>query len=50
MVVVATLLNPNWRIEIEMDAVLSEPSESTIQNGGAELVSPNWPDKPTTRN
>ncbi|MGA8087016.1 MAG: RidA family protein [Terracidiphilus sp.] len=25
MVVVAALLNPNWRIEIEMDAVLSEP-------------------------
>lgn len=32
MVVVAALLNPNWRIEIEMDAVLSDPSESTIQN------------------
>ncbi len=25
MVVVAALLNPNWRIEIEADAVLSEP-------------------------
>jgi enamine deaminase RidA (YjgF/YER057c/UK114 family) len=25
MVVVAALLNPNWRIEIEMDAVISEP-------------------------
>ncbi|SRR5579871_6277249 len=26
MVVVAQLLNPAWRIEIEMDAVISEPS------------------------
>ena len=26
MVVVAALLNPNWRIEIEMDAVISSPS------------------------
>ena len=26
MVVVAALLNPSWRIEIEMDAVLSSPS------------------------
>ena len=25
MVVVAALLNPNWRIEIEMDAVIPEP-------------------------
>jgi enamine deaminase RidA (YjgF/YER057c/UK114 family) len=25
MVVVAALLNPNWRVEIEMDAVISEP-------------------------
>ena len=25
MLVVAALLNPNWRIEIEADAVLSEP-------------------------
>ena len=25
MVVVAALLNPNWRIEIEMDAVLASP-------------------------
>jgi enamine deaminase RidA (YjgF/YER057c/UK114 family) len=25
MVVVAALLNPNWRIEIEMDAVLTSP-------------------------
>ena len=25
MVVVAALLNPNWRIEIEADAMLSEP-------------------------
>ena len=26
MVVVAALLNPNWRIEIEMDAVISSPT------------------------
>jgi enamine deaminase RidA (YjgF/YER057c/UK114 family) len=26
MVVVAKLLNPEWRIEIEMDAVIAEPS------------------------
>jgi enamine deaminase RidA (YjgF/YER057c/UK114 family) len=50
MLVVAALLNPNWRVEIEMDAVISVPSESTIQNSGAELVSPSWPDKPTTQN
>jgi enamine deaminase RidA (YjgF/YER057c/UK114 family) len=50
MVVVAALLNPHWRVEIEFDAVVSDPSESTIQNSGVELVSPNWPDKPTTRN
>ncbi|MGA7245948.1 MAG: RidA family protein [Terracidiphilus sp.] len=25
MVVVAALLNPNWRVEIEMDAEISEP-------------------------
>ncbi len=25
MVVVAALLNPKWRVEIEMDAVISEP-------------------------
>ena len=28
MVVVAALLNPSWRIEIEMDAVIPEPSNS----------------------
>ncbi|WP_348261928.1 RidA family protein [Telmatobacter sp. DSM 110680] len=27
MLVVAALLNPNWRVEIEMDAVISDPSE-----------------------
>jgi enamine deaminase RidA (YjgF/YER057c/UK114 family) len=26
MVVVAALLNPNWRVEIEFDAVVSQPS------------------------
>ena len=29
MVVVAALLNPTWRIEIEMDAVVSDPRNST---------------------
>ena len=29
MVVVAALLNPGWRIEIEMDAVVSDPRNST---------------------
>ncbi|KAA6464943.1 RidA family protein [Acidobacteria bacterium AB60] len=29
MVVVAALLNPNWRIEIEMDAVISDAREGT---------------------
>jgi enamine deaminase RidA (YjgF/YER057c/UK114 family) len=29
MVVVAKLLNPSWRIEIEMDAVVSEPTPDT---------------------
>jgi enamine deaminase RidA (YjgF/YER057c/UK114 family) len=29
MVVVAALLNPNWRIEIEMDAVISDSREGT---------------------
>jgi hypothetical protein len=28
MVVVAALLNPAWHIEIEMDAVIPEPSNS----------------------
>jgi len=28
MVVVAALLNPTWRVEIEMDAVIPEPSSS----------------------
>ena len=50
MLVVAALLNPNWRVEIEMDAVLSDPSESTIQSSGVEFVSSTWPDKPATQN
>jgi enamine deaminase RidA (YjgF/YER057c/UK114 family) len=28
MVVVAALLNPNWRVEIEMDAVIPNPTDS----------------------
>lgn len=43
MVVVAALLNPAWRVEIEMDAVLPEPDPTTIQHQGVELVSPDWP-------
>jgi enamine deaminase RidA (YjgF/YER057c/UK114 family) len=29
MVVVAALLNPNWRVEIEMDAILQQSSVTT---------------------
>lgn len=50
MVVVAALLNPNWRIEIEMDAVIPEQDSNSIQNQGAELISPDWPSKPTREN
>jgi enamine deaminase RidA (YjgF/YER057c/UK114 family) len=50
MVVVAALLNPNWRIEIEMDAVIPAPDSSTTQSQFVELVSPNWPTKPTREN
>ena len=50
MVVVAALLNPNWRIEIEMDATISEPDSTKIQSHGVEPVSPNWPNKPTRDN
>ena len=50
MVVVAALLNPNWRIEIEFDAVIPEQDSTGIQNQGAELISPDWPSKPTRDN
>jgi enamine deaminase RidA (YjgF/YER057c/UK114 family) len=30
MVVVAALLNPNWRIEIEMDAIISGPPSPSV--------------------
>jgi enamine deaminase RidA (YjgF/YER057c/UK114 family) len=50
MVVVAALLNPNWRIEIEMDAVIhdSNSTDKSESSGGWHL-SPDWPDKPTTK-
>jgi enamine deaminase RidA (YjgF/YER057c/UK114 family) len=32
MVVVAQLLNPNWRVEIELDAVLSSPALSSPES------------------
>ena len=32
MVVVAQLLNPNWRMEIELDAVLSSPALSSPES------------------
>jgi enamine deaminase RidA (YjgF/YER057c/UK114 family) len=32
MVVVATLLNPAWRIEMEMDAVIPEGQAAPVQN------------------
>ena len=50
MVVVAALLNPNWRIEIEMDAVIPELSSTRVQDQGIELVSSDWPKKPTREN
>jgi enamine deaminase RidA (YjgF/YER057c/UK114 family) len=40
MVVVAALLNPSWRIEIEMDAVISEPSRSPGPEDTAERLVP----------
>lgn len=46
MVVVAALLNPNWRVEIEMDAVIPEPGSTRIQDQGVELVSSDWPNEP----
>jgi enamine deaminase RidA (YjgF/YER057c/UK114 family) len=50
MVVVAALLNPSWRVEIEMDAVITEPDSTKIQNQDAGLISPDWPSKPTREN
>ncbi len=36
MVVVAQLLNPTWRIEIEMDAVIPD-SQSGVESGGETI-------------
>src|SRR3569833_419125 len=41
MLVVAALLNPNWRIEIDSDSVLTENDSAQIRNQGVELVSHN---------
>jgi enamine deaminase RidA (YjgF/YER057c/UK114 family) len=53
MVVVAALLNPAWRIEIEMDAViassLNDP-EPGDKRSGQWIVPPDWPQKPVTEN
>ena len=50
MVVVAALLNPNWRIEIEADAVIAEPISTRVQDQGVELVSSDWPEGPAREN
>jgi len=53
MVVVAALLNPAWRIEIEMDAVIPNPPENPEQEDDMNmtwLVPPDWPQKPETEN
>ena len=50
MVVVAALLNPNWRIEIEADAVIAEPISTRVQDQRVELVSSDWPEGPAREN
>jgi enamine deaminase RidA (YjgF/YER057c/UK114 family) len=51
MVVVAALLNPAWRIEIEMDAVIPETvDDPEPEDKMVWLVPPDWPHKPTTEN
>ena len=50
MVVAATLLNPAWRVEIEMDAVISDSLDNHEPgNKGDWPVPPDWRDKPTTK-
>jgi len=47
MVVVAKLLNPAWRIEMEMDAVITDDSENSDPEGGVQwVVPPDWPQTP----
>ena len=41
MVVVAKLLNPAWRVEIEMDAVIQMPASEPIAALAAELRTDN---------
>ena len=50
MVVVAALLNPNWRIEIEADAIVAGNDSKLINKDGVELVAPDWPEKPIQEN
>jgi enamine deaminase RidA (YjgF/YER057c/UK114 family) len=48
MIVVAALLNPSWRIEIEMDAVIPNPSEGgePEDNMIRVVVPSDWPPDP----
>jgi enamine deaminase RidA (YjgF/YER057c/UK114 family) len=51
MVVVAALLNPEWRIEIEMDAIIDAvPDTPASEDKEGWLVQPDGPDKPITQN
>ena len=51
MVVVARLLNPAWRIEIEMDAVIEDSLEDPEPGDKMTwIVPPDWPQKPVTEN
>ena len=47
MVVVAKLLNPAWRIEIEMEAVIPDSSDNPEPGDeGNWIVPPDWPQTP----
>jgi enamine deaminase RidA (YjgF/YER057c/UK114 family) len=50
MVVVAKLLNPAWRIEIEFDAVIADPpGNSESDEKITWVVPPDWPQTPPTK-
>ena len=49
MVVVAALLNPAWRIEMEFDAVIPDSlGDSDPEGEGGWIVPPDWPQTPQT--
>ena len=51
MIVVAQLLNPAWRVEIEMDAIIAESPDNPEPGDKIHwLVPPDWPQKPVTHN